>query len=83
MKRVEERLDAKQVLTVIERYNLALELLDEYDHQTMKKPAGNKAVYVLTYEECREVIDSMQSAGSNRRFCGAKRTRCGASGLNL
>ncbi|OUQ47390.1 hypothetical protein B5E62_15250 [Lachnoclostridium sp. An118] len=25
----------------------------------------------------------MQSAGSNRRFCGAKRTRCGASGLNL
>ena len=25
----------------------------------------------------------LQSAGSNRRFCGAKRTRCGASGLNL
>ena len=25
----------------------------------------------------------VQSAGSNRRFCGAKRTRCGASGLNL
>ena len=25
----------------------------------------------------------MQSAGFNRRFCGAKRTRCGASGLNL
>ena len=28
-------------------------------------------------------IDPVQSAGSNRRFCGAKRTRCGASGLNL
>ena len=26
---------------------------------------------------------NLQSAGSNRRFCGAKRTRCGASGLNL
>ena len=25
----------------------------------------------------------LQSADSNRRFCGAKRTRCGASGLNL
>lgn len=24
----------------------------------------------------------MQSADSTRRFCGAKRTRCGASGLN-
>lgn len=47
MKRVENRLDAKQVLSVIERYNTALDLLDEYDHQTMKKPEGNKAVYVL------------------------------------
>lgn len=25
----------------------------------------------------------LQSADSNRLFCGAKRTRCGASGLNL
>lgn len=60
MKRVENRLDAKQVLSVIERYNTALDLLDEYDHQTMKKPEGNKAVYVLEYEECRKVIDSMK-----------------------
>ena len=72
MKRVEERLDAKQVLTVIERYNLALELLDEYDHQTMKKPAGNKAVYVLTYEECREVIDSMKFAEESTLFGNEK-----------
>ena len=72
MKRVEERLDAKQVLTVIERYNLALELLDEYDHQTMKKPAGNKAAYVLTYEECREVIDSMKFAEESTLFGNEK-----------
>lgn len=26
--------------------------------------------------------DGLQSADSTRRFCGAKRTRCGASGLN-
>ena len=72
MKRVEERLDAKQVLTVIERYNLALELLDEYDHQTMKKPAGNKAAYILTYEECREVIDSMKFAEESTLFGNEK-----------
>lgn len=72
MKRVEERLDAKQVLTVIERYNLALELLDEYNHQTMKKPAGNKAAYVLTYEECREVIDSMKFAEESTLFGNEK-----------
>ena len=31
----------------------------------------------------KRVADSafMHSADSNRRFCGAKRTRCGASGL--
>ena len=60
MKRTENSLDAKQVLSVIEKYSLALDLLDDYDHQTMKRPDGNKAVYILSYEECRQVIDSMK-----------------------
>ena len=72
MKRVENRLDAKQVLSVIERYNTALELLDEYDHQTMKKPKGNRAVYVLEYEECREVIDSMKFGEESELFGNEK-----------
>lgn len=38
MKRTEEQLDAKQILSVIEKYSLALELLDAYDHQNMKRP---------------------------------------------
>ena len=37
MKRTENSLDAKQVLSVIEKYSLALDLLDDYDHQTMKR----------------------------------------------
>lgn len=72
MKRVENRLDAKQVLSVIERYNTALDLLDEYDHQTMKKPEGNKAVYVLEYEECRKVIDSMKFGEESELFGNEK-----------
>lgn len=44
MKRTEDSLDSKQVLTVIERYNEALELLDSYDHQTMKRPKGNVTI---------------------------------------
>ncbi len=59
MKRLENNLDTKQVLTVVERYNRALELLDSYDHQNMTRPEGNKATYVLDYEECRKVIDGM------------------------
>jgi len=38
MKRTENTLDSKQVLSVIERYNNALNLLDAYDHQTLKRP---------------------------------------------
>lgn len=44
MKRTENSLDAKQVLSVIEKYSLALDLLDDYDHQTMKRPDGNKRI---------------------------------------
>lgn len=60
MKRTENNSDAKQVLSVIERYSLALDLLDDYDHQTMNRPSGNTAVYVLSYEECRKIIDTMK-----------------------
>ena len=59
MKRTENTLDSKQVLTVIEKYSEALELLDAYDHQNMERPQGNQATYVLTYEEYRAVIENM------------------------
>ncbi len=47
MKRVENSLDSKQVLTVVERYSHALELLDAYDHQNMTRPKGSTAIYIL------------------------------------
>ena len=33
----ENELDSKQIFSVIERYNSALDLLDAYDHQTMNR----------------------------------------------
>ena len=72
MKRTENSLDAKQVLSVIEKYSLALDLLDDYDHQTMKRPDGNKAVYLLSYEECRQVIDSMKFSADSDLFGNEK-----------
>ena len=60
LKRTQDSLDSKQVLSVIERYNTALDLLDAYDHQNMERPKGKEATYVLTYEECMEVIASMK-----------------------
>lgn len=60
MKQTDNSFDTKQVLSVIERYHLALDLLDDYDHQTMNRPSGHKAVYILSYKECREIIDTMK-----------------------
>ncbi len=60
MKRTEEELDSKQVLSVIEKYSSALDLLDSYDYQNMTRPTGNRAMYVLSYEECMKVIQSMK-----------------------
>lgn len=72
MKRVESSLDSKQVLTVVKRYSHALELLDAYDHQNMTRPKGSEAIYVLTYEECRKVIDSMKFGESSSLFGNEK-----------
>lgn len=68
MKRTENSLDSKQVLSVIEKYSTALELLDSYDHQRMTRPSGNEATYVLTYEECRNVIDTMRFGNESELF---------------
>lgn len=68
MKRTENELDSRQVLSVIERYSNALNLLDSYDHQNMTRPKGNEATYVLEYEECMEVIQSMRFGDESDLF---------------
>ena len=68
MKRTENELDSKQVLSVIEKYSNALDLLDSYDHQNMTRPKGNEATYVLQYEECMEVIQSMRFGDESDLF---------------
>lgn len=53
-------IEEKEVLNVIEAYSNALTLLDDYDHGTIPKANGVASTYQLTYEECREMIDSMK-----------------------
>ncbi len=72
MKRTQNSLDANQVLTVIERYNTALDLLDDYDHQRMSRPEGSNTIYHLAYEECRQVIDKMKFASDSELFGNEK-----------
>ena len=48
-----------EVYEVVRKYTDALTLLDEYDHQCLKRPQGNETIYRLSYQECRDLIDSM------------------------
>ena len=53
-------IDREELTKVINEYTRALDLLDNYDHQTLVKPKGNTSNYVMTYDEARETIDSMK-----------------------
>ena len=68
MTRSENESDSRQVLSVIEKYSSALDLLDAYDHQNMTRPEGNRATYVLSYEECMDVIQSMRFGDESDLF---------------
>ena len=68
MKRTENELDSRQVLSVIEKYNEALSLLDAYDHQNITRPKGNSAIYVITYGECINAIRNMRFGDESDLF---------------
>ena len=53
-------IDKEELAKVINEYTRALDLLDNYDHQTLAKPKGEKSAYVMSYQEAREIIDSMK-----------------------
>lgn len=61
--RIDERLegnDAKEILKVIGNYSKALELLDEYDHRTLKKVEGNIDERKINYKQCLEIINKLR-----------------------
>lgn len=72
IRRTENQLDTNQILSVIEQYTAALDLLDDYDHLSVKKPDGTEATYRLTYEEARKVIDSMKFGDTSSLFGNEK-----------
>lgn len=50
----------EDVLKAVNLYTDALMLLDQYDHQSLEKPAGNEPIYRITYEECRSMVNAME-----------------------
>lgn len=68
MERLPQEIGAAQILEIVKSYAPALDLLDDYDHQRLVRPDGSKGVYVLSYEECRDLIDSLRFAGESDIF---------------
>ena len=61
--RIDERLegnDAKEILKVIGGYSKALDLLDDYDHRTLKKIEGNTDDRKIEYQECINIINKLR-----------------------
>lgn len=68
MARIPDSLETRQILDIVQSYMPALDLLDDYDHQRIRQPKGSKATYVLSYEECRAVIDGMKFSSDSDLF---------------
>ena len=69
--RIDDRLendDAKEILKVIGEYSRALDMLDEYDHKTLKKPDGNVDTRVITYDNCITIINSLKYKEESELF---------------
>lgn len=74
-------LDSKEVFDVIQKYTQALELLDDYDHQVVQKPKPtNKESYQLSYNECRNLIDSMTFNSTSTIF-GKEKSKGALEGI--
>ena len=48
------------VLKVINDYSKALDLLDDYDHRTLRKLKGNNSDIKINYDECMSIISQLK-----------------------
>lgn len=61
--RIDDRLegdDAREILKVIGSYSKALDLLDDYDHRTLKKIKGNTDNRIIKYIDCMDIIHKLK-----------------------
>ncbi len=69
--RIDERLednDAKEILKVIGNYSKALDLLDDYDHRTLKKIKGTTDNRIIQYHDCLDIIHKLKFGEKSNIF---------------
>lgn len=60
--------EAKDIIKVINDYTKALKLLDDYDHQRVRKPKGTKNTNRITYNECISIIEKLKENNNSDVF---------------
>ena len=69
--RIDEKMDnndAREILKVIGEYSKALDLLDDYDHGTMKKLKGSNSSLKIEYNECLNIINKLKFNENSNLF---------------
>ncbi len=61
-------IETSELKSIIDLYTNALTLINDYDHQNLDKPRGNKANYLLSYDECRDFINNMRFNNDSKLF---------------
>ena len=61
-------IDTKSLENVITKYTSALDLLDDYDHHKIVKPSGDINYKRLSYQNVRDLIDSMRFSAESNLF---------------
>ncbi len=74
--------EAKSLLRVVGEYSRALNLLDDYDHERVTKPAARrKATYVLDYEEALRIVKNLKKRFAESSLFGVEKDKGLASAL--
>ena len=59
---------AKEIINILNNYSKALDLLDDYDHKKINKVKGNNSDIVITYEECKQLIEMLKYNNDSSLF---------------
>ena len=75
--------EAKGLAQVISEYTKALDILDNFDHQTLKTPKGKKrSKYKMTYDEARSIIEEMKNKFKDSDIVGQEKDQSFKSSIN-
>ena len=60
--------EGKEIIKIINNYSNGLNLLDNYDHKSIRKPKGTTNKNIITYEECMDIINKLKFNNDSNLF---------------